>query len=300
MSSELTRYEAVVIAPHYDDAVFSCGGLIAESVKKGNVLVVNVFTNSEGGAMPCVVGDAERLAEEQAAGASLGFETRSFGFQDAALRRTGSHSTARLFSPPTESDVDLIKTIAAAFENILSSVTAEKVFAPLGVGWHIDHVLCHLAIRMVKPAAPMLFYEDAPYCFLKRSTAQRVAHVTSENLSFAKLSWRDFGDTWGRVRRTALAQSVPVLTRPIAELVIAKFLHSLPALQVGNAAELPLSEIKYDLSSHFDAKITACERYTSQVAEFFPNRSTMREFYLAHSRRVLPDVTYAERYWQTK
>ena len=38
------RYRAVIVSPHLDDAVFSCGGAIAQMVTEGPVLVLNIFT----------------------------------------------------------------------------------------------------------------------------------------------------------------------------------------------------------------------------------------------------------------
>ena len=37
-------YRAVFLSPHLDDAVFSCGGLLARLAKTGPVLVLNLFT----------------------------------------------------------------------------------------------------------------------------------------------------------------------------------------------------------------------------------------------------------------
>ena len=37
-------YRAVIISPHLDDAVFSCGGLILKLKSEGPILVINIFT----------------------------------------------------------------------------------------------------------------------------------------------------------------------------------------------------------------------------------------------------------------
>ena len=38
------HYNAVFISPHIDDAIFSCGGTIAQLAHQGNVLILNIFT----------------------------------------------------------------------------------------------------------------------------------------------------------------------------------------------------------------------------------------------------------------
>ena len=69
------RYRAVVISPHLDDAVFSCGGAIAAMVEEGPVLVLNLFTGylSTMKIHGAVLGE-ERYQEERDAARFLGFE----------------------------------------------------------------------------------------------------------------------------------------------------------------------------------------------------------------------------------
>ena len=70
-----TRYRAVFISPHLDDAVFSCGGRIAQLVKEGPVLVFNIFTRylSEVKIRGVVLGE-ERYLEEKFGLAYLGYK----------------------------------------------------------------------------------------------------------------------------------------------------------------------------------------------------------------------------------
>jgi LmbE family N-acetylglucosaminyl deacetylase len=140
-----------VLSPHLDDAVLS-----AWSALRGEapVTVVNVFTGlpPAGAAAPwdALTGATdsrarmrERIAEDRAALAIAGVEARSLGLLDAHYR-----------AEPLDSDA-LREAIASAVDG------AAALWAPAGIGGHVDHVGVRDAALAL--GIPWRMYADLPY-----------------------------------------------------------------------------------------------------------------------------------------
>lgn len=171
-------YEAVFVSPHLDDAVFSAGGTIARLCELNPVLVLNVFTSypEEFHAGPITIARS-RHGEEARAASLLGFETHALGEVDAPLRFAPYRSPANLFRPPIKEDAQTLARLAARITEHLSGIEYKHLYLPLGIGWHVDHVLCHLATSALHGASNVLFYEDAPYCLIPRATIYRLREL---------------------------------------------------------------------------------------------------------------------------
>lgn len=197
------RARAIFLAPHYDDVALSCGGTVAASADAGGLppLVVTVFGGEpEGNDLTGFArwqherwgtagADtlATRRAEEAAAAALLGCDTRSFPYRDAIYRGAHYLSDHALFGTPHPDDAPLAARIAAdvlAFPEVAGAVTPPTVYVPLAVGEHVDHQLVLAAGRIVAgaPGRPVrvLAYEDFPYALLGDALARRLATVAGE------------------------------------------------------------------------------------------------------------------------
>ena len=186
------------LAPHYDDVALSCGGTVAALADAGErPLIVTVF-----GGEPTTTdltafarwqherwgtgaGDtiATRLAEDRAAAASLGCETRTLPFLDAIYRGEGYLSDAALFGPILAADASLAGQIAATIA-ALPEVTPSAlptVYVPLAIGDHVDHQLVYRAGQLLAARGWRAFaYEDFPYAVLGDAAARRRATVKGE------------------------------------------------------------------------------------------------------------------------
>lgn len=171
--------EAVYLSPHLDDAALSCGGQIAARTRAGQrVVVVTVFAADEPAEAPSdlvrglheafavtrgVV--AARRAEDEAACACLRCE---------GVRWAESEGIYRV-QPPTGAAI--YPTIEALFgavsplDDALTARLAERmgelppaaeVFAPLGVGGHVDHLVVRAAAQRAF-GGRLEYYEDYPY-----------------------------------------------------------------------------------------------------------------------------------------
>jgi LmbE family N-acetylglucosaminyl deacetylase len=183
----------VFLSPHFDDIALSCGGTAARLARMGARCVgVTVCAAPAPADVPLseyaryqhdmwlgaggrVVGDANevRREEERAALKLLELEPLFLDVPDAPYRRNAAgeslyNSDQHLFaSVAVEERRVLVPRIADDIRRIAAehggSRGRVRVFAPLGVGHHVDHQLVHWAARRLGPRFGVLYYEDYPY-----------------------------------------------------------------------------------------------------------------------------------------
>lgn len=202
----------IYFSPHLDDAVFSCGGIIAQQVGQGNsVEIWSFFTAdpSQSKLTPFAKilhkrwGKSSnpyqvRRKEDTDACALLSVNYKHFGFLDCIYRRYPSNNapvvkkTADLFKPVRWKEVELVVVITHTISQHLHP--EDVITLPLGVGSHIDHLLVkNLAGDLVNER---LYYPDYPYAAKVNSMSsldlpqEAVAH--HYNLSEADLKlWQE-------------------------------------------------------------------------------------------------------------
>jgi LmbE family N-acetylglucosaminyl deacetylase len=196
----------IFLSPHFDDIALSCGAIAARLSRMGSrcvCIVVFAAPAPEGVTLsPFALGmhaqwerDAGasldaineiRRGEEQAAARLLGLELTWLDLPDAPYRRG---SDGRFLYA---SDAELFGTVAAEERRRLAPYIANKVravaasagtrgpvrvFAPLGVGHHVDHQLTFWAARRLGPRFGTLFYEDYPYASRPGALEARLAEI---------------------------------------------------------------------------------------------------------------------------
>lgn len=183
------------VSPHLDDAVLSCGTLIADLSLRTDVKVWTVFT--EGAAPPytlsaraflsqCGVADARRLfslrrMEDRDALGALRVPFEHLGFVDALFRRRPSGPVRRAIGRilpevahayPTyrlhvsrgkiaPSDTALVSSITERLAAMAHRDGDPVIFFPFGLGNHVDHVLLSWIGRSFPGS--VVFYSDFPY-----------------------------------------------------------------------------------------------------------------------------------------
>ncbi|MCZ7651281.1 MAG: PIG-L family deacetylase [Thermoanaerobaculia bacterium] len=172
--------DLVVLSPHLDDAALSCGGLLAARARAGErVAVATVFTADEPSVPPSRLaadlarwwglapGSVMRARREEdlAACRALGVEALHLDLPEAPYRRDPAsgeilyRELARLF-PHRRPDEP---ATAEALDELLAALPpAAEVWAPLGVGRHVDHQLLKRAAEGRFPTA-LRYYEEYPY-----------------------------------------------------------------------------------------------------------------------------------------
>jgi len=185
------------VSPHLDDAVLSCGALMEALAFEGRVCVATVFT--EGGQMPWSVPSLRATArsgrsladlfelrrnEDRAVLQAMSVEPFHLGFADGQFRALstlgqGQPSLLRKLlarvplyptfrwdlargrvAPPDRALVEFIRAELLQLVDRLSP-SPSLVFAPLGVGSHVDHLLARDAAARL--GLPTIYYSDFPY-----------------------------------------------------------------------------------------------------------------------------------------
>lgn len=170
----------VYLSPHLDDAVFSCGGLIAKQVAAGEsvtVLTVCAGDPPEGQlsdlarALHLTWGVDEapvrsRRAEDLAACARLGAATIHLEIPDAVYRSLPSSDPiypsfdevfGRLHAAERELLAELAQTVSERFSD------EDELYVPLAIGRHVDHQLTRMAAESL--GRSLCYYRDMPYAF---------------------------------------------------------------------------------------------------------------------------------------
>jgi LmbE family N-acetylglucosaminyl deacetylase len=184
MENMLPYEGVIVISPHLDDGVFSCGMLLAASAA---AWVVTVFAG-----MP----DAALAAPEWDRRA--GFATAAEAM--LARRREDRHSLEQLAARPLwlgflDSQYGVpgrAGDIAAQLASTLQELPTAAVAAPLGL-FHSDHILVQQAAlalwRESRQQREWLFYEDALYRRLPGLVQQRLAAWREQQIVATPISF---------------------------------------------------------------------------------------------------------------
>lgn len=165
----------LVIAPHLDDAVLSCGGQLAElTASGGRVVVVTTFTGSPAASRlsdfarafhrSCGLADdsavVERRREDVIALARLSAEHCHLGFEDAVYRPGVVDEEQDLFTAAT--DPDLVVAVERKVRALVKRLRPTALYCPLAIGDHVDHRIVRSAVDRI-PSVPIAYYEDIPY-----------------------------------------------------------------------------------------------------------------------------------------
>lgn len=184
----------VYLSPHYDDAVFSCGGLIWEQVSQGQA--VEIWTVCAGPAPEGVLSAfaeehharwgtgaeavEQRRLEDQRACARVGAGFHRLPVPDCIYRRAGEDymtapttrsgagsgeflytSQEDLFGPVSPLEAGLVRQLGDNLRSL--AVTGAQIVCPLAAGGHVDHRLTRAAAEAT--GQPLLYYMDFPYIF---------------------------------------------------------------------------------------------------------------------------------------
>lgn len=168
----------IYLSPHLDDAVLSCGGLIAQQAAAGED--VTVFTVCAGdspvGELTPFAYDlhrrwggagspvAARRAEDLVACGRLGASVVHYPLADAIYRRGAAGQAlypdaVSIFGSLHPEEEARVMELAAALKSSLPP--AAEVYAPLALGGHVDHRLTRRAAERLE--RPIWYYRDLPY-----------------------------------------------------------------------------------------------------------------------------------------
>lgn len=186
----------LVLSPHLDDAVLSCGGLLGWAGRRAPVTIASLFT--EAAPPPYTLsarrylkrigaGDAEdlfaeRRAEDRRVLERLEVRCRHVGLVDGLFRRLprprpGTERLAGVLPEPAQvyptgrlrlsrgrmspRDAETLHLVGATVDELLPRRSGGVLLAPLGVGGHADHVLVRTAAE--ESGRRVVYYSEFPY-----------------------------------------------------------------------------------------------------------------------------------------
>lgn len=172
-SDRRPSHGTVVLAPHPDDAAFSCGAAILRAGAAGrNVLVVTLFSGGWS--------DDARVEEERRASRALGCDAFLAGLPDAPFRGTSHRSLSGIVLGWDEAaDGRALASATALLSGVLLAARPARLLAPLGVGRHVDHRISFLAAiaSSTETGIPVAFYEDRPYALVPGAVEHRLCEL---------------------------------------------------------------------------------------------------------------------------
>jgi LmbE family N-acetylglucosaminyl deacetylase len=188
----LPECDLFCLSPHFDDAVLSCGGVLAQAARAGStVVVVTIFAGEpEDSALrrPHVIAAhgrwgleggtavSRRRAEDLAALAVVGAHAAWIPLVDhlywphagawaepEGWRRWAARLKLLLRPARRRAQGERRRMVEAVVRACVARWPAATVLAPLGLGGHPDHRLVAAAARTVVPPTLLACYEDLPY-----------------------------------------------------------------------------------------------------------------------------------------
>ena len=167
----------IYFSPHLDDAIYSCGGLIADQVRSGqpvDIWTVCAGDPPDGPLSPFAEvlhaswgfgrdAPTMRRAEDIAACKIVGAAHRHFSFMDA-IYRSGPDGEW-LYNPETlmdeihPADAPQVETLRLLLKALLRP--DDVLFCPLTVGGHTDHRLTRRAVDQL--GRSLTYFADFPY-----------------------------------------------------------------------------------------------------------------------------------------
>lgn len=257
---------------------------MARLLREGPVLVLNIFTGylSNLKIHGAVLG-AERYREEIDAANFMGFESVNLGELDAPFRRTAYQQLGNIFRPPVAEDLAWLEALRVKVFGALEQIGFQELYVPLGVGWHVDHVLTYMLFDTWVSSRELVYYEDIPYCCIPHATRYRLNDIAWYEAAEVDRSLRAINEVhawWqaaGAYASTALMKNLqPWILRKCAVPVVGYYLYRLMALHRKFAPKAMQRQLRPRLlpvsPQDLERKVGSMELYTSQFNEFFASR----------------------------
>ena len=191
----------IYLSPHFDDIALSCGGLVWEQSRAGELVQLWTICGGEvppGPLSPFAAAlharweagqnaPTERRAEDLAACRYMGASPYHFDLPDCIYRRGLDRIThlyaseEGIFGPLHPEEAGLITQLAA---DLQARIPAEAVLVcPLTLGGHVDHRLTRAAVEKINRR--VWYYADYPYVLLEGSQFEELRQSGWQSTRFS-------------------------------------------------------------------------------------------------------------------
>lgn len=172
----------VILSPHLDDAVLSCGGLLHFlGQREMPRLVITVYCGNppairgKDGTLRAFqrkgyVNPRLRRREDVAAMKEADADFVHLGFSDGIYRRSPltnqfiyRHAHERWVAPRVD-DLAHVEELFLVLQRLCLNLGRILLVSPMGIGAHVDHtIVAQVALRLAERGPLLMFYEDFPY-----------------------------------------------------------------------------------------------------------------------------------------
>src|SRR5215467_11818404 len=199
--NEITPHSRhIFLSPHFDDAIYSCGGTLGVQVSCGiHPLVITVFASTpppDTELSPFATQIHRKMGFSQDIGAETVVATRRkedaralnylhadylwLDYPDAIYRGIPAYyaGNSDLISEVDPGDMWIDKQLAQDLVMLHQRLPDAVWYAPLGVGRHIDHqITCSAIDRLIQRGANVKLYEDFPYVLKEGALEARLKEL---------------------------------------------------------------------------------------------------------------------------
>lgn len=164
------RKKYIVLSPHPDDTCFSIGGTILKNRLEAKFINCDVFTEKKYNILNLPEDGINDiiLKEETDAMRALGISNIMLGYMDVYLRKKCKLSEVfgKKFSRDHIRQESIYEQVKQSITKVINEVNPTGIFAPLGCGWHTDHLIVRIGVEEIiktRQNLRLFLYEDMPY-----------------------------------------------------------------------------------------------------------------------------------------
>ncbi|VVU95034.1 hypothetical protein CPAV1605_759 [seawater metagenome] len=160
------------ISPHLDDVVFSLSQVLKNMIAlEENIIIATVFTQENPELLKTFTGDyyhyanyPERKREDKNVITKLSSKIKIIylDLQDEIFRKENNEKK-------------IILEIREKINKLLNDFNIINIYCPLGIGYHLDHIITYTAINFFSNKYQINLYYDYPYCTIKLNKITRLS-----------------------------------------------------------------------------------------------------------------------------
>lgn len=213
-------FTTIYLSSHSDDIAFCCGGSIQKEIRP-DVAILTIFSKSRYTQAKSLDNDPDivtetRIREDQRFCQFIGASYHNLGFAEANLR--GYPSLRSLYEKQSGMEDPDYQQIEKSVVDFVSPYRGAKVFSPIGIGNHIEHLITlEIAARLEKLGYEIVYYEDLPYAL--EFTLEEIEEIVTRNAGKRMPVYSDITDVVDRKREALRIYESQVTGRLIDEIL---------------------------------------------------------------------------------
>lgn len=164
------RKKYLLMSPHPDDIAFSMGGMILKNNKEIEFIICDVFTEKKYNILNMTEDEAGGIImqEEEKAVNKMQVNNMMLGYREAYTRKSCRLSDVfgKKVSKGQIAQETVYRQVKQSICKSIDKICPDIVFAPLGCGWHRDHLIVKQSVEECYKNGHdfnLYFYEDMPY-----------------------------------------------------------------------------------------------------------------------------------------